>query len=137
MKKTLAMILTLGLLPAFAPGEAEARPYCREYTKTIRIGGKVETGYGQACLQPDGAWEITKLSGSSSKATNEVRERIYRDLDPVYSRVTVVNRFVPGYYAFPFIIHQPYHAHRPFFVNDRSYYHKNRGHHRGHHRGRD
>ncbi len=32
--------------------------YCREYTSTATIGGKTETTYGQACRQPDGAWEF-------------------------------------------------------------------------------
>ncbi len=32
--------------------------YCREYTSTATIAGKTETTYGQACRQPDGAWEI-------------------------------------------------------------------------------
>jgi surface antigen len=34
--------------------------YCREYTQTVSIGGKVEKGYGSACRQPDGSWEIVK-----------------------------------------------------------------------------
>lgn len=34
--------------------------YCREYTQTISVGGKVEKGYGRACRQPDGTWEIIK-----------------------------------------------------------------------------
>ncbi|MFI4983716.1 MAG: RT0821/Lpp0805 family surface protein [Rickettsiales bacterium] len=33
---------------------------CREYTQTISVGGKVEKGYGTACRQPDGSWEIIK-----------------------------------------------------------------------------
>ncbi len=32
--------------------------YCREYQQTIMIGGKKEEGYGKACRQPDGTWEI-------------------------------------------------------------------------------
>lgn len=32
--------------------------YCREYTQTIQVGGKVEEGYGVACRQPDGSWQI-------------------------------------------------------------------------------
>ena len=32
--------------------------YCREYTSTATIDGKTETTYGQACRQPDGAWEF-------------------------------------------------------------------------------
>jgi surface antigen len=32
--------------------------YCREFTQEIFIGGKKQTGYGRACRQPDGSWEI-------------------------------------------------------------------------------
>lgn len=32
--------------------------YCREYTQTIKVGGRVEEGYGVACRQPDGRWQI-------------------------------------------------------------------------------
>ncbi len=32
--------------------------YCREYTQTINIGGQVHQGYGTACRQPDGTWQI-------------------------------------------------------------------------------
>lgn len=32
--------------------------YCREFTQTFTIGGKTQKGYGTACLQPDGSWEI-------------------------------------------------------------------------------
>lgn len=31
--------------------------YCREYSKTIRIGDEVRESYGTACLQPDGSWK--------------------------------------------------------------------------------
>jgi len=32
--------------------------YCREYTHTITVGGKKQEGYGTACRQPDGSWQI-------------------------------------------------------------------------------
>lgn len=32
--------------------------YCREYTNSISVGGKVQEGYGRACRKPDGSWEI-------------------------------------------------------------------------------
>lgn len=32
--------------------------YCREFNQVINIGGKSEKGYGTACRQPDGAWQI-------------------------------------------------------------------------------
>jgi len=32
--------------------------YCREYSQTIRIGGRSERAYGTACRQRDGSWKI-------------------------------------------------------------------------------
>jgi surface antigen len=32
--------------------------YCREFTQKIYVGNKESEGYGTACRQPDGAWEI-------------------------------------------------------------------------------
>lgn len=32
--------------------------YCREYQATARVGGRIQETYGQACMQPDGSWEI-------------------------------------------------------------------------------
>lgn len=32
--------------------------YCREFSQTITVGGQVERGYGTACRQPDGQWQI-------------------------------------------------------------------------------
>lgn len=34
--------------------------YCREYTQTIVVGGKKQEGYGTACRQPDGTWQIVE-----------------------------------------------------------------------------
>ncbi|WPX96869.1 RT0821/Lpp0805 family surface protein [Candidatus Bandiella euplotis] len=33
---------------------------CREYTQKIKIGNKVEEGFGTACRRADGSWEIVK-----------------------------------------------------------------------------
>lgn len=32
--------------------------YCREYSQTIYVDGRQETGYGTACQNPDGTWQI-------------------------------------------------------------------------------
>lgn len=32
--------------------------YCREFSQTINVGGRTERGYGTACRQPDGSWQI-------------------------------------------------------------------------------
>ena len=34
--------------------------YCREYSQHITVGGKTQHGYGTACRQPDGTWEIVE-----------------------------------------------------------------------------
>jgi surface antigen len=34
--------------------------YCREYSQTIKVGGEVQKGYGTACRQSDGSWEIVQ-----------------------------------------------------------------------------
>ena len=39
-------------------GADKAGRYCREYQQTIYVGGQQENGYGIACEQPDGSWEI-------------------------------------------------------------------------------
>lgn len=33
--------------------------YCREFTQAITVAGKTQQGYGTACRQPDGTWQIT------------------------------------------------------------------------------
>ncbi|PZP84016.1 MAG: hypothetical protein DI582_09840 [Azospirillum brasilense] len=35
-----------------------AGQYCREFSQTITVGGQIERGYGTACRQPDGQWQI-------------------------------------------------------------------------------
>jgi len=32
--------------------------YCREYSQRLTVGGKTQSGYGTACRQPDGTWQI-------------------------------------------------------------------------------
>lgn len=37
-----------------------AGQYCREYAQTINVGGSAQSGYGTACRQPDGTWQIVQ-----------------------------------------------------------------------------
>ena len=39
-------------------GYSSGGRYCREYQQVITVNGRQETGYGTACQQPDGSWEI-------------------------------------------------------------------------------
>jgi surface antigen len=34
--------------------------YCREYTQSINVGGRIQEGVGTACRQPDGSWRIVE-----------------------------------------------------------------------------
>jgi surface antigen len=41
-------------------GYSTAGAYCREYQQEIVIGGRRQHGYGQACRQPDGSWQVVQ-----------------------------------------------------------------------------
>jgi surface antigen len=34
--------------------------YCREFQQTITVGGQTQQGYGTACRQPSGSWQIVR-----------------------------------------------------------------------------
>ena len=63
--------------------------YCREYTQSFTIGKQTQTGYGTACLQPDGSWEIQPAADAAPQVaggtTTETIEYVTRD-DRVYMR---------------------------------------------------
>lgn len=42
--------------------------YCREYTQSLTIAGKTQKGYGSACLQPDGSWELQNSEPAEAAA---------------------------------------------------------------------
>lgn len=47
-----------GSVTPIRDGYDQSGEYCREYQQNITVGGRQETGYGTACLRPDGQWEI-------------------------------------------------------------------------------
>ena len=47
-----------GYVVATREGTSTAGRYCREFQHEINVGGKQEQGYGTACRQPDGSWEV-------------------------------------------------------------------------------
>ncbi len=42
----------------FEEADDEDGRYCREFQKEIVVGGRIRNGYGRACMQPDGSWEV-------------------------------------------------------------------------------
>lgn len=47
------------LLTGLSTAAHANQPYCREYTKQVSVGGRVQEGYGTACMQPDGSWAVS------------------------------------------------------------------------------
>jgi len=47
-----------GVLVPTRTFQSSGGQHCREYTQTISVGGKKQEGYGTACRQPDGSWQI-------------------------------------------------------------------------------
>lgn len=76
------MLATMMLMP----GGAQAEEFCREYTRTISIGGRLQEGYGQACLMPDGDWRIRTEQVRYMPPSNLA----WRETQPVYSAPDVV-----------------------------------------------
>lgn len=139
MKLRYLTLAALAAIPLLAAGEAQAShgEYCREFTKTIRIGGNIETGYGRACMMPDGSWQIVSTGGTLSPREifpQEIHQRIvYRDYHyaprPYYPSVNLwfgssKHRHNPGH-------HYGHHK--------KDWHHKYKAHgpkHHGPHRGR-
>lgn len=49
-----------GTITPTRSGTTSSGAACREYTQTIYVGGRQESGYGTACQQPDGSWKIVQ-----------------------------------------------------------------------------
>jgi surface antigen len=47
-----------GSVTAIRDGNDGGGRYCREFQHQIMVGNRPQSGYGVACRQPDGAWEI-------------------------------------------------------------------------------
>lgn len=113
-QKLLLLGALAGITPVIAvlPARANSEDYCREYTKTVMLGGQRQHAYGMACYKPDGSWEIVNLNGDK-KARNDVRTIIYADLGarPYYpshfDNVIVVER---GYRPAHFKPRHPHYA---------------------------
>lgn len=47
-----------GTITPTREGTSTSGRYCREFTQTIYVEGRQQTGYGTACKNPDGSWQI-------------------------------------------------------------------------------
>lgn len=81
------------VVPVRTFSDAQGRP-CREFITTISIGGQQQQGYGTACRQPDGTWQI--VSDRPPATTTVVK------------RPTYVYRPAERYYVYPHAYYNPY-----------------------------
>ena len=49
-----------GVVIPQAPYQTSDGTYCREFQQKIVVGGQRQSGYGKACRQPDGSWQIVQ-----------------------------------------------------------------------------
>jgi surface antigen len=73
---------------------------CREFQRSIVIGGRQELGYGTACRQPDGTWHTV----ATQRAAAPVERRT-----TVYVREVPRPRYTPYYPSYPYG-YSPYRA---------------------------
>lgn len=59
-------------LPFLLATGANASDYCREYTGSVKVGGRTQESYGTACLQADGSWQIQPDGGQGAYREPEV-----------------------------------------------------------------
>ncbi|HRC26474.1 MAG TPA: hypothetical protein PKX87_03485 [Alphaproteobacteria bacterium] len=100
----LAALISLG-----APQTAKAQEaYCREYTRTVWIGGQARESYGTACLKPDGAWETVSERPQNLPFESRFEARYEPDFsDPVVLREPVpLRRTVVVHHAQPIVVYR-------------------------------
>ena len=83
---------------------------CREFVTTIIIGGREEQGYGTACRQPDGSWQI--VSDDLDEDWAAPQAETYAAAPPVQAYLDQYY-YYPGYYPeryyyFPAGLYTPY-----------------------------
>ena len=106
MKTKYIALTALIAAPLLWASSASAQDYCREYQRTITVGGMMQNGYGTACYMPDGSWKITDLQGPQA-AQYAVREDIYNDFGRSAPPVVVVNNPRPVVYYQPRPVYRP------------------------------
>ncbi len=86
-----------------ADAKAYGNEHCREYTRTVYIGGRTQDAYGTACLQPDGSWMIVGegLGNDIPANVNNVNYVIHDNNQYVTPTRVVYYERHPRYYRQP------------------------------------
>jgi len=113
--------------------QSDAGEYCREYQKTVTIGGKQQQAYGTACRTPDGDWQIVGSEAAEPPATTVVyRDRVV--YEPVYEPVYApAPRPYYGYPVFPIALNFGFGFYDDYWGGHYRGHHRRYGHYRGGH----
>lgn len=106
---------------------------CREFTKTIIIDGNPAQGYGTACRQPDGQWQIVSSSRPTTVVTQPAPVYVHTPAERYYAYPAELYSTVPICLSFSYFHRhgRVYHGAHP--VRGRDLWHRSPGHH---HKGR-
>ncbi len=73
---------------------------CREFIQTIIIGGREEQGYGTACRQPDGDWQIVSPGQGATRPPPPTTVYVHTPADRYYAYPAEVYSRFPIYLSF-------------------------------------
>ncbi len=93
------------VVPLRTFNDTQGRP-CREFITTISIGGEQQQGYGTACRQRDGTWQI--VSDRPPAATPAIVNRpiyVYRPAERYYVYPHAYTNPSPIYFSFSWLFH--------------------------------
>lgn len=82
------------LAPASAQSETQQQN-CREFQKTVTIGGKPQQAYGTMCQQPDGSWKTVSPEAANPPPASANTTYYYA---PYYYPPYPYPYYYPGYW---------------------------------------
>lgn len=91
-----------GIVPVRTFTDGQRGP-CREFISTIVIGGEQQQGYGTACRQPDGTWQLVSDPSTTVQTPPPAAQTNIYITDPP-----------PRYYYYPADIYGPYRIYLSF-----------------------
>lgn len=82
---------------------------CREFVTTIVIGGQEEQGYGTACRQPDGSWQIVADEQTVAAAPAPANVYVYSQPERHYYIYPESYYYYPASFYYPYPIYLSFH----------------------------
>lgn len=97
---------------------------CREFIKTIIIGEKEEQGYGTACRQPDGSWQIVSAQQPASPPPQPGTVYVHTPVDRYYAYPAEVYSRFPIYLSFGYVYRHGTAFRGSYYMSGRDYRHR-------------